>query len=267
MPSLPYDSMTPQAIVEEEEVERVKALLRRENLIRGLGIVDQLTRLLRSTEPRPAEIQKPQLNISESQPQFLQDVFSTREPQNLMTLVPLTLLGTSVQEFGQHIMQQPTAQIQLLGNQGFIPTILGALSGLAPPQEASYASHFKPHLHLHPPKNMSWLGTAMVGEPCTLARMLKSKGRRFGSARNKVEGSSLASKRPLYMSSGSLSCLAQAGKVPGHLYTNIPFPSVAAPLNRTDIHGLAINSASAPLIRRTSPHRSTVATLQLHQSR
>lgn len=123
------------------------------------------------------------------QPQFLQDVFSTREPQNLMTLVPLTLLGTSVQEFGQHIMQQPTAQIQLLGNQGFIPTILGALSGLAPPQEASYASHFKPHLHLHPPKNMSWLGTAMVGEPCTLARMLKSKGRRFGSARNKVEGS------------------------------------------------------------------------------
>lgn len=67
MPSLPYDSMTPQAIVEEEEVERVKALLRRENLIRGLGIVDQLTRLLRSTEPRPAEIQKPQLNISESQ--------------------------------------------------------------------------------------------------------------------------------------------------------------------------------------------------------
>lgn len=123
------------------------------------------------------------------QPHFLQDVFSTREPQNLMTLVPLTLLGTSVQEFGQHIMQQPAAQIQLLGNHGFIPTILGALSGLAPSQEASYASHFKPHFHLQPPKNMSWLGTAMVGEPCTLARMLKTGGRRFASAKNKVEGS------------------------------------------------------------------------------
>ncbi|XP_066492312.1 tubulin polyglutamylase TTLL13 isoform X2 [Tiliqua scincoides] len=200
-------------------------------------------------------------------PHFLQDVFSTREPQNLMTLVPLTLLGTSVQEFGQHIMQQPAAQIQLLSNQGFIPTILGALSGLAPSQEASYASHFKPHFHLQPPKNMSWLGTAMVGEPCSLARMLKTGGRRFASAKNKVEGSSPASKRPLYMSSGSLSCLAHTGKAPGHLYTNLPFPSVAAPLNRTDIHGLAINSASAPLIRRTSPHRSNAATLHLHQSR
>ncbi|KAJ6662831.1 hypothetical protein lerEdw1_011035 [Lerista edwardsae] len=228
MPSLPYDSMTPQAIVEEEEVERVKALLRRENLIRGLGIVDQLTRLLRNSEPRPAEIQKPQLNISESQPHFLQDVFSNREPQNLMTLVPLTLLGSSVQELGHHIMQQPTAQVQLLGNQGFIPTILGALSGLAPSQEASYASHFKSQMHLQPPKNMSWLGTAMVGEPCSLARMLKAGGRRFSSAKNKLEGT---------------------------------------PMNRTDIHGLAINSASAPLIRRTSPHRSNVAALHLNQSR
>lgn len=59
--------MTPQAIVEEEEVERVKALLRRENLIRGLGIVDQLTRLLRNTEPKPVEVQRPHINISESQ--------------------------------------------------------------------------------------------------------------------------------------------------------------------------------------------------------
>lgn len=67
MASLQYDSMTPQAIVEEEEVERVKALLRRENLIRGLGIVDQLTRLLRSTEPKPVEVQRPHINVSECQ--------------------------------------------------------------------------------------------------------------------------------------------------------------------------------------------------------
>lgn len=67
MAALQYDSMTPQAIVEEEEVERVKALLRRENLIRGLGIVDQLTRLLRSTEPKPVEVQRPHINVSECQ--------------------------------------------------------------------------------------------------------------------------------------------------------------------------------------------------------
>ncbi|XP_060138468.1 tubulin polyglutamylase TTLL13 isoform X2 [Zootoca vivipara] len=269
MSSIPYDSMTPQAIVEEEEVERVKALLRRENLIRGLGIVDQLTRLLRNTEPKPVEVQRPHINISESQPQFLQDLFNNREPQNLMTLVPLSLLGGSVQELGQQIMQQhPTTRVQLLGNQGFIPTILGALSGLGQSSHESCSTHFKPQLHIQPPKNMNWLGTAMVGEPGSLARMLKAGGRRFGSAKNKLEVGSPASKRPLYMSSGSLSYLSHGGKATSHMYSSFPFPSAAAPLNRADLHGLAINSASAPLIRRTSPHRSSnMATLHLNQSR
>nr|XP_034986350.1 tubulin polyglutamylase TTLL13-like isoform X2 [Zootoca vivipara] len=269
MSSIPYDSMTPQAIVEEEEVERVKALLRRENLIRGLGIVDQLTRLLRNTEPKPVEVQRPHINISESQPHFLQDLFNNREPQNLMTLVPLSLLGGSVQELGQQIMQQhPTTRVQLLGNQGFIPTILGALSGLGQSSHESCSTHFKPQLHIQPPKNMNWLGTAMVGEPGSLARMLKAGGRRFGSAKNKLEVGSPASKRPLYMSSGSLSYLSHGGKATSHMYSSFPFPSAAAPLNRADLHGLAINSASAPLIRRTSPHRSSnMATLHLNQSR
>ncbi|XP_029808780.1 tubulin polyglutamylase TTLL13-like isoform X3 [Suricata suricatta] len=40
------DTMHPQEIVEEEELERTKALLQRENLIRSLGIVEQLTRML-----------------------------------------------------------------------------------------------------------------------------------------------------------------------------------------------------------------------------
>ncbi|XP_074256123.1 tubulin polyglutamylase TTLL13 isoform X6 [Saimiri boliviensis] len=39
------DTMRPQEIVEEEELERLKALLQRETLIRSLGIVEQLTRL------------------------------------------------------------------------------------------------------------------------------------------------------------------------------------------------------------------------------
>ncbi|KAK2107503.1 Tubulin polyglutamylase ttll13P [Saguinus oedipus] len=39
------DTMRPQEIVEEEELERLKALLQREMLIRSLGIVEQLTSL------------------------------------------------------------------------------------------------------------------------------------------------------------------------------------------------------------------------------
>uniref|UniRef100_A0A663MSY8 Tubulin tyrosine ligase like 6 n=1 Tax=Athene cunicularia TaxID=194338 RepID=A0A663MSY8_ATHCN len=41
-----YDSTQPQDIVEHEEKKRVNALLQRENLIRGMGIVDQLSLLL-----------------------------------------------------------------------------------------------------------------------------------------------------------------------------------------------------------------------------
>ncbi|KAI1235306.1 hypothetical protein IHE44_0002949 [Lamprotornis superbus] len=41
-----YNSMQPQDIVEHEEKRRVNSLLRREKLIRNLGIIDQLSRLL-----------------------------------------------------------------------------------------------------------------------------------------------------------------------------------------------------------------------------
>lgn len=46
LPPVHLDTMQPQEIVEEEELERMKALLQRENLIRSLGIVQQLTRVL-----------------------------------------------------------------------------------------------------------------------------------------------------------------------------------------------------------------------------
>lgn len=126
---------------------------------------------------------EPQPDVFVFQPHFLQDVFNHHNAQELMTLVPLSLLRGSAQELGRQILQQqqPTARVQLLGNQGFIPTILGALSGLGPPRE--------PQLHFQPHRNFSWLGTTMVGEPCTLARMLKAGGRRFASAKNKAEGS------------------------------------------------------------------------------
>ncbi|XP_043349926.1 tubulin polyglutamylase TTLL13-like isoform X8 [Dermochelys coriacea] len=191
MQQMVFDSMRPQEIVEDEEVERIKALLQRENLIRGLGIVDQLSRLLHTTEPRPLDVHRPHINISESQPQLLQDVFGNRETQGLMTLVPLSLLGGTVRELGQQIMQQPVAKAQMLGNQGFIPTLLGTLSGMG--QSIPYRTQYKPQHGLQPQKNMSWLGshtlgTPIVTEPCALAKMLKEGGRRFSSARNKVEG-------------------------------------------------------------------------------
>ncbi|XP_074822801.1 tubulin polyglutamylase TTLL13 isoform X1 [Natator depressus] len=268
MQQMVFDSMRPQEIVEDEEVERIKALLQRENLIRGLGIVDQLSRLLHTTEPRPVDVHRPHINISESQPQFLQDVFGNRETQGLMTLVPLSLLGGTVRELGQQILQQPAARAQMLGNQGFIPTLLGTLSGMG--QSIPYRAQYKPQHGLQPQKNMSWLGshtlgTPIVTEPCALAKMLKEGGRRFSSARNKVEGHAHAPRRPLHVASGysdSLRYLAHAGKAPNHTYSDCTFPSVTHPLSRAAVHELAINSASAPIVQRSdTSHRANAMSI------
>lgn len=45
-----YNSMQPQEIVEHEEKKRVNALRQREKLIRDLGIIDQLSRLLSTAD-------------------------------------------------------------------------------------------------------------------------------------------------------------------------------------------------------------------------
>lgn len=58
----PVDTTKPMDILEEEELERISGLLQRDNLVRGLGIVEHVYRLLHCTpgtmgvlksEPRP----------------------------------------------------------------------------------------------------------------------------------------------------------------------------------------------------------------------
>lgn len=45
----PVDTKEPLEIVEEEELERISGLLQRDNLVRGLGIVEHVYRLLHCT--------------------------------------------------------------------------------------------------------------------------------------------------------------------------------------------------------------------------
>ncbi|XP_027427056.2 neugrin isoform X3 [Zalophus californianus] len=65
----------PQEIVEEEELERVKALLQRENLIRSLGIVEQLTCMLHPSH-------RGQKKLHEYRPRFHQDGLGRQELQS-----------------------------------------------------------------------------------------------------------------------------------------------------------------------------------------
>ena len=45
----PIDTKKPLDIIEEEELERISSLLQRENLVKGLGIVEHVYRLLHCT--------------------------------------------------------------------------------------------------------------------------------------------------------------------------------------------------------------------------
>lgn len=53
------DTMEPQAIVEEEELERLNALLRRESLIRSMGIVEQISSIMRCGQPSQSRPDSP----------------------------------------------------------------------------------------------------------------------------------------------------------------------------------------------------------------
>ncbi|XP_064013888.1 tubulin polyglutamylase TTLL13 isoform X2 [Pogoniulus pusillus] len=121
-----YDSTQPQDIVEHEEKRRVKALLQRENLIRGLGLIHQLCQLLPAA-PRPAHTQGSCTAISRSQLQFPTGVLRAQDPQHVMRLVPLSLLRTPVQPSGPRFTHDPRAKGQMPPSLGMDPATVGSL--------------------------------------------------------------------------------------------------------------------------------------------
>ncbi|XP_062439846.1 tubulin polyglutamylase TTLL13 isoform X1 [Rhea pennata] len=183
MQQMQYDSMQPQDIVEKEEQKRVKALLQRENLIRSLGIVDQLSWLI-PTIHRSTNNHSSCTVISKNQPQFVQHTFRGQEACSLMTLLPLSFLRGTVQAPGQHIIRKSTSKAQLPASQSFDPTSLGSLSVQG--QSVPYHEHYKMQ-HCLQPQNMSWLRsqaaqTAGVTNPCSKTKLLQVRGQQFSGA-------------------------------------------------------------------------------------
>ncbi|KAM4661680.1 tubulin polyglutamylase TTLL13-like, partial [Amazona ochrocephala] len=106
------DSTQPQDIVADEEKRRVNALLQRENLIRSLGIIDQLSRLLPATET-PAGTQRSFPSDCISQPQCHRDALG-----RFATLVPFSPLRHPLPSLGQQHPHKPRAEAQLLPSLG-----------------------------------------------------------------------------------------------------------------------------------------------------
>ncbi|XP_065590216.1 tubulin polyglutamylase TTLL13 isoform X1 [Cyrtonyx montezumae] len=107
-----YDSMQPQDILENEEKKRVSALARRKNLIRGLGIIDQLCQLLPTAE-RSSDTHGPCSDTSKIQTPFLFGS-QARQPTPFMSIVPLSFSRDMVWPSGQLSAHEHSTRAQLL---------------------------------------------------------------------------------------------------------------------------------------------------------
>ncbi|XP_019573591.2 tubulin polyglutamylase TTLL13 isoform X2 [Rhinolophus sinicus] len=155
------DSMQPQAIVEEEELERMKALLQRENLIRSLGIVEQITRLLHPSH-------RGQKALLENRPRFHHDGLGSQELLS-ESLFPLALLGRAGNVQGPPHFLHPAQPHELTLR------ILGPM----PSMNAAFPRHSRCQLQ---PWNFNWIRNPAAFSPCSLS-MKKSARCCFPSAR------------------------------------------------------------------------------------
>ncbi|XP_021262356.1 tubulin polyglutamylase TTLL6 isoform X3 [Numida meleagris] len=209
-----YDSMQPQDILENEEKKRVNALARRKNLIQGLGIVDQLSQLLPTTE-RSSDTLRPCIVTSEIQTQFLWDTLQAQHPAPLMTVVPLSIPRGTAWPSGQPSALKHSTKAQLLaGQHPALGTLL--VRGHSIPCQEQHAAQRGPRPQ---DRGYPWSRAAepaAVTQPCAKTRGTPASTWQLAVARNKVEQCDIG--RPLCAGSvhpGSLGCLARAGKAMG----------------------------------------------------
>ncbi|XP_032955883.1 tubulin polyglutamylase TTLL13 isoform X2 [Rhinolophus ferrumequinum] len=167
------DSMRPQAIVEKEELERMKALLQRENLIRSLGIVEQITRLLHPShwgQKAPYEYR----------PRFHQDGLGSPELLS-ESLFPLALLRGAADVQGPLHFLRPVQPHELTLR------ILGPV----PSMNAAFPRHSRCQPQ---PRNFNWIRNPADFSPCSLS--MKKSGRCcFPSARVRLTSQGQAIRR------------------------------------------------------------------------
>lgn len=209
-----YDSMQPQDILENEEKKRVNALARRKNLIQGLGIVDQLSRLLPTTE-RSSDTHRACTVTSEIQTQFLWDTLQAQQPGPLMTIIPLSFPRGTAWPSGQPSAHKHSTRAQLqAGQHPALETLL--VRGQSIPFQEQHTVQCSPQPQ---DRGYPWSQAAepaAVTQPCTKIRGRPMSAWQLSAARNKAEGCDI--RRPLCLCSahpGSLGCLARAGKAMG----------------------------------------------------
>ncbi|XP_076980332.1 tubulin polyglutamylase TTLL13 isoform X9 [Tamandua tetradactyla] len=241
LPPAHLDTMHPQDIVEEEELERMKALLQRENLIRSLGIVEQLTVMLHPSH-------RGQKKLQEYRPRFHQDGLGSQEMQSV-SLVPLVLLRGAVTEQGPPLLH-PVRPHDL------IPRILGPL----PSMNVAIPHHSRCHLQL---KNFNWIGDSSANGPCSLS-MKKSGSSYFSSTKFRLTSQGQASRRLEAINRALAESvppsltpkqdyLLQPEKVASDSWTGCTLPfTVNSEHRAAKARDLSFCPASAPMLQRSS---------------
>ncbi|KAM8973542.1 tubulin polyglutamylase TTLL13 isoform 2-T2 [Pelodytes ibericus] len=245
-----YDSMIPVDIDEHEELERLRGLQQRVKLIRGMGIVDHVYRLLSIVDPKTIDHQGPEHCILEAQTKH-QTLLMCQDTEGMMSFIPMPYLG----ETGTHAPVQATGSHLSYGNSAYIPSFFGSRG---PPftQNAS-----KRYAHQ---KAIIWNGvqnvrtTAAVNDPVPYAKPpLGGSQIRLTSAKKKIEQKCTATmKKPTRFaatSPGFLCTIPHGGKV-SHVPTNgFSLPAVSG--SHLADRSLVIAACSAPIVQRTDHSR------------
>uniref|UniRef100_A0A8C5P9U8 Tubulin tyrosine ligase like 13 n=1 Tax=Leptobrachium leishanense TaxID=445787 RepID=A0A8C5P9U8_9ANUR len=124
------DSMKPIDIDEQEEMERVNALQQREELIRSLGVVAYVSRLMSIIGPKPVELQGSEHNLFESPVKHHSSILC-QDTEDTTSYVPVTYMGETVTQAAVHV----TANHIPYGNKMYIPSYLSFGGGLHSTQQ------------------------------------------------------------------------------------------------------------------------------------
>ncbi|XP_029430420.1 tubulin polyglutamylase TTLL6 isoform X7 [Rhinatrema bivittatum] len=293
------DIMKPLDIDEEEETERVRGLLQRENLIRGLGIVEKLYRLLRAVNSTTPNFQDPENCLLERQarnqggifpgiigcwfptfcskgsrthhktkamPQLMQDLFMCQDSEALRSLAPISFLG------GQTTDLRIQARSLSLETQGCISGFLDFSGRVIPTTQCV--------LQCFPQKKcLSWSGGLYTGTPAAAAagineaRKLKMGVQQsFSNAKNKALVKGTGNRKLSQVNgvfSGSLNMFPHVGKARALTTNGCILPAVTGSQVMPPVRELRITSVSAPVSQRLDHmnHLNALDVLNLNLSR
>ncbi|XP_056427994.1 tubulin polyglutamylase TTLL13 isoform X2 [Hyla sarda] len=253
------DSMKPIEIDEKEEIDRLQGLQQREKLIRAMGVVDHVYRLLSMQDPRTPDLKASDYSLdaqTRNQPRFNQALVMCQDTDGSMTHVPVPYLGSTAMD----TIAQTGAAVNpfSFGYSAGFSSLLGAI-GAPPP------THYAARRYTHR-KTLTWNGAQSIraittyNDNSSLNQQMKSGTHiRLSSAKAKVELRSPSNKKPNRFNgvyAGSLNNLPPHGKGSLTALTGCTLPAVGGSSSADGL--LTISSCSATLAQRPDHSRQYI---------